>query len=64
MDMIVDFWGIFTGLIVTFEELISSFAVSAIGVITEFKTELVAVILGGDAVDESGVVWKNLEDLD
>lgn len=38
-----------------FEEA-SSFAVSAIGVITEFSTEFVAVILGGDAADKSGVV--------
>lgn len=57
MGMIVDFWGIFTkGLIVTLEAT-SSLAESAIGAITELRTELVVVILGGDAVDDSGVVW-------
>jgi hypothetical protein len=43
-------------LIVKFEDIKSSLAVSAIGVITEFKTEFVVVILGGDAVNDSGVV--------
>lgn len=38
----------------TFET--SSLAASAIGARTELRTELVAVILGGDAFDESGVV--------
>lgn len=47
MDMFVDLRGIFTGFIVTFDD-ISSFAVSAIGAMIEFMTELVAVILGGD----------------
>lgn len=57
MEIIVDFWGILTGLIVTFEEW-SSLGVIAIGIITEFSTELVDVILGGDAFDDNGVVWK------
>lgn len=52
--------GIFTGFIVTLDDDMSSFAVSAMGAMMEFITELVAVILGGD--DEvSGVDCKKIK---
>lgn len=56
MDMLVVLRGILTGFIVTLDDM-SSFAVSAIGAMMEFITELVAVILGGDD-DVSGVDCK------